>query len=176
MEIKSFVRQSLGEWGAMRSGHSLAFKQFEEVTSNISIRLLENDDRNLQDFLNRTDYPNSNFVTPFEINWTATSDWKESNKEEELNGSSIFIPIEYSTSTGIILRSKGYAEKEKAISEYLFLSDGTLVLTTIYEQLIAEERIWFISPNVRCRSSVIKSINKNAILQTSFTSEIRKLG
>ena len=175
MEIKSFITKSQGEWVAMRSGHSLAFKQFEEVTSNISIRLLKNDDCNVQDFLNKTDYAKSKFVAPFEIKWNATSDWDEANKVEELNGSSILIPIENSTSTGIILRSQGYAEKKQAVSQYFFLSDGTLVLTTNYEQIMADERIWFLNENVRCRSSVIRSIDSKAILQTSFTSEIRKL-
>ena len=76
---------------------------------------------------------------------------------------------------GIILRSKGYAEADQAISEYEILSDGILLLLTNYKQTMVEERIWFVHQNVRCRSSVIKSKSQNAVLQTSFASEIRRI-
>ena len=68
-----------------------------------------------------------------------------------------------------------YAEKTHAESTYSFLDDGTFVLSTRYEQSIAEERIWFVSDNVRCRSSVLKTSEGNGILQASFPSEVRRL-
>ncbi len=175
MEIESFVIKSEGDWIAMRSGHSLAFKQFEEVISEIKIRLLKFDDYQVKDLLEKTGYSNSDFSKPFKIEWSAQSDWDQSTKDQELHGCSIFIPIEQNNSTGIFLKSKGYAEKIQAISDYLFLDDGTLVLSTVYENMMAEERIWFLNHNVRCRASVVRSIDSNAILQTSFTSEVRKL-
>ena len=67
------------------------------------------------------------------------------------------------------------AEAEQAITDYSFSSDGTLVLSTVYGQSIAEERIWFASDNVRCRSSVLKTSEGSGILQTSFASEVRKI-
>ena len=54
-------------------------------------------------------------------------------------------------------------------------NNGTFVLRTKYDQSIAEERIWFISENVRCRSSVLKTSEGSGILQTSFSSEVRRL-
>ena len=41
MDIEQFVAHSLGEWRSMRSGHSLAFQQFEDVLSEISIKSFE---------------------------------------------------------------------------------------------------------------------------------------
>ena len=35
MNIEQFVAQSLGEWKAMRSSHSLAFQQFEEAGTDL---------------------------------------------------------------------------------------------------------------------------------------------
>ncbi len=43
MDIEQFVALSLGEWRSMRSGHSLAFQQFEDVLSEISIKSFEGD-------------------------------------------------------------------------------------------------------------------------------------
>ena len=43
------------------------------------------------------------------------------------------------------------------VPQNIFLSDGTIVLTTNYKQTISEERIWFLSENVRCRSSVVRT-------------------
>ena len=56
---------------------------------------------------------------------------------------------------------------------YKFLDDGTLVIHSNYKNFCTEERIWFLSNNLRSRSSVTKSINSLAILQTSYASEIR---
>jgi phycoerythrin-associated linker protein len=37
MQLESFVARSLGRWRSMRSGHSLAFQQFEDVRSSVLI-------------------------------------------------------------------------------------------------------------------------------------------
>ena len=41
MTIEQFIAQSEGSWRSMRSGHSLAFQQFEEVLSEITIEKIE---------------------------------------------------------------------------------------------------------------------------------------
>ena len=176
MEIEHFVNKSVGEWTSMRSGHSLAFKQFEEVISDIKINLLSKQDRKVQDFLTLSGYSEGEVISPFEIEWSGTSNWEDTQAiKEQLKGNSLLIPIKHSSNSGIMLRSRGYAEANQAISEYQILPKSTIVLKTVYEQTIAEERIWFVHQNVRCRSSVVKSKRMSAILQTSFASEIRKV-
>ena len=175
MEIESFLKKSEGNWISMRSGHSLAFKQFEEVVSNLTIKILNTNDSRIINFLAKSNFKKKNPICPFEIQWEGNSNWQEENPDKELSGSSLLIPIPYSSNTGIILRSLGYAEKIEAISNFNFTSDGTMILSTEYSQTIAEERIWFLNKNVRCRSSVIRSINTKGILQTSFASEIRSI-
>ena len=176
MEIEEFVRKSLGEWSSMRSGHSLAFKHFEEIVSDIKIKLISQTDKKFQDFITSTGYSEDQAVSPFEIEWEGHSNWEETGEmKDKLTGQSLLIPIKQSSNSGIILRSKGYTEAREAISSYQILSDGTIIFLTTYEKTSAEERIWFIHQNVRCRSSVIKSKEMNAILQTSFASEIRKV-
>ena len=91
------------------------------------------------------------------------------------SGSCLLVPLAINETEGKIIRSVGYAESEFAVSDYKFLEDGTFLLKTQYEQSIAEERIWFVSENVRCRSSVLRTSAGSGILQTSFASEVRRL-
>ena len=174
MTIEQFVAQSIGDWKSMRSGHSLAFQIFEDVVSEISITNIENNDSRVLDLLNEANI-DSKFVSPFYMKWEADSDWEPDDPNEVSKGECLLIPIPYNDSSGRLLRSIGYAENEEATSTYQLLEDGTFTLKTHYGQSIAEERIWFVSDNVRCRSSVIRTSEGSGILQTSFASEVRRL-
>jgi len=109
------------------------------------------------------------------MEWNAESDWEPDDPSEVSAGSCILVPVPENDTEGQLLRSVGYAEAEQAISRYRFLSDGTFVLNTRYGQSIAEERIWFVSEHVRCRSSVLRTSEGSGVLQTSFASEVRRL-
>ncbi len=179
MNIEQFVAQSEGQWRSMRSGHSLAFQYFEDVLSEITIEKIDINDSRVQQLVDSV-YPNSEsnsstITSPFRMEWSADSDWEPDDPSEVSQGSCIIVPISKSDSSGELLRSVGYAESETAKSKYRFLDDGTFILTTQYEQSIAEERIWFASENVRCRSSILKTSAGSGILQASFASEVRRL-
>ncbi len=175
MKIEHFVAQSEGVWKSMRTSHSLAFQNFDEVLGQIKIQLLEGDRDEVTELLANSEFKQNSFVSPFLIEWERDSEWSQDDLKEESYGSSILIPIPKSDSEGIILRSHGYIEKIQAVSNYLFLSDESLLLKTKYESSIAEERIWFVSENVRCRTSVIKTSEGSGVIQTSFASEIRRI-
>ena len=178
MTIEQFVAQSVGQWRSMRSGHSLAFQQFEDVLSEISIKHIDKQDSTVQDLLSTTasnQALSSNVVAPFRMEWSAESDWEPEDPSQVSSGSCIIIPLKTNDYSGLLIRSVGYAESELAESTYQFLDDGTFLLTTHYEQSIAEERIWFVSDNVRCRSSVLKTSAGSGVLQTSFASEVRRI-
>lgn len=175
MIIEEFVEKSIGKWRSMRSGHSLAFRQFEEVLSNLDIREVEADNQLLLD-LYSAKHPKLDGllpVKPFYMKWEAESDWNDDDTSENLSGSCIIIPYPINLASGLLLRSVGYAETEEAFSTYSFLDDGTFILKTSYNQSIAEERIWFVSENIRCRSSVLRTSEGSGVLQTSFASELR---
>ena len=109
------------------------------------------------------------------MSWAAESDWEPDDPSEVSSGNCILLPVPTSETEGHLVRSVGYAEAAPAESTYRFLSDGTFLLTTQYEQSIAEERIWFVSEHVRCRSSVLRTSAGSGVLQTSFASEVRRL-
>lgn len=178
MTIEQFVAQSSGKWRSMRSGHSLAFQQFEEVLSEVTIEAISKDDSAVKQLLESSLANKHNLETissPFKMEWCAESDWEPEDPSEVSSGSCIIIPLVKDISSGTLIRSVGYAEAEAAISEYNFSNDGTFTLTTNYEQSIAEEKIWFVSENVRCRSSVLKTSAGSGVLQTSFASEVRRI-
>ena len=178
MTIEQFVAQSSGKWRSMRSGHSLAFQQFEEVLSEVTIEEISKDDSAVKQLLESSLANKHNLETissPFKMDWRAESDWEPEDPSEVSSGSCIIIPLVKDISSGTLIRSVGYAEAEAAISEYNFSNDGTFTLTTNYEQSIAEEKIWFVSENVRCRSSVLRTSAGSGVLQTSFASEVRRI-
>ena len=175
MEIEQFVALSSGEWKSMRSGHSLAFKVFEEIISTIKIEVLSLEDPEIKQILNRSPYNHSQASSPFKIEWEAESDWEPNSLEPSSKGYCYLIPFPKSLTTGHLIRSQGYLEKIYTTSSYSFLEDGTFYLKTKYNHSLCDEKIWFASENVRCRSSIIYSSDGKSILQTSFASEVRKI-
>ena len=175
MNIEEFLLKSVGEWTSMRSGHSLAFQEFEEIRSKIKIVPSKSNDsiviKLLIDNLITTNAKNKAFL----INWESKSEWGEENQKENSSGESILIPIEISNTEGKIIRSVGYTEAVQLVSLYKILDDGTLIIYSEYSHIYTEERIWFVSNNLRSRSSVTKAIDSSAILQTSYASEIRSI-
>jgi len=175
MTIEEFFLKSVGEWNSMRSGHSLAFQEFEEIRSKIKIIPAENNDARviklLKDNLITINEPNKAFL----INWEARSEWEDDIQKENSSGESILVPLEISETEGKIIRSVGYTEAIQVISLYKLIDNGTLIINTKYNHISTEERIWFVSNNLRSRSSVTRAIDSSAILQTSYASEIRSI-
>jgi len=173
MNIEEFFLKSVGEWNSMRSGHSLAFQEFEEIRSKIKIATFKSNDSRIINFIKDNVIATNAVNKAFLITWETKSEWIEENQKENSSGESILVPIEISKTEGKIIRSVGYTEAVKVVSLYKILEDGTLVINSDYSNICTEERIWFVSNNLRCRSSVTRAIDSLAILQTSFASEIR---
>ncbi len=175
MKIENFVAQSEGEWKSMRSGHSLAFRQFEQVISKITVKLLKRNDPIVLELLRSINQEKIDYIAPFHIKWEIEDFWETEDKPELKPGSCVLIPMPNTSNSGVLFRSRGYTEPIQSLSSYYFLSDGTFILETKYDQTITEERIWFLSKLVRCRSSVVYTSKKTGIIQTSFASEVKLL-
>tara|TARA_B100000214_G_C23814470_1_gene556579 strand:+ start:76 stop:609 length:534 start_codon:yes stop_codon:yes gene_type:complete len=175
MNIEDFFLKSVGEWNSMRSKHSLAFQEFEEIRSKIKIVLTKRNDSRIIRFLKDNLITTDEIKNAFLINWEAKSEWSEGSQKGKSFGESILIPIEISKTEGKIIRSVGYTEAKQVVSLYKILADGTLIINTNYSHISTEERIWFVSNNLRSRSSVTRALDSLAILQTSYASEIRYL-
>ena len=173
MKIEQFFLKSVGEWNSMRSGHSLAFQEFEEIRSKIKIIPANTDDSRVIKLFKDNAIATNKEKKAFLISWETKSEWGDENEKENSSGESILIPLETSEKEGKLIRSVGYTEAIAIMSLYKILDDGTLIISSKYNHMYTEERIWFISNNVRSRSSVTRALESSAILQTSYASEIR---
>ena len=173
MQINDFFSKSIGEWNSMRSGHSLAFQEFEEIRSKITIIPVKTNDSRVIKLLRDNFIANNQVNKAFLVNWKSKSEWRDENHNENSSGESILIPLEISKTEGKIIREVGYTEPIQVISVYKILNDGTLIIYSNYNHISTEERIWFVSDNLRSRSSVTRATDSLAILQTSYASEIR---
>jgi len=171
--INQFIKKSLGEWKSIRSTHSLAFQEFENSTSKIFIKDLEKENKKVIDLLEKFDCSFNSPIVSVLISWQATSDWEEEKTFAEDETILLFLPK--NKNSGIVLRNKGYSEKIISSSEYLIDKSGNLNLKTIYNTTVSEERICFLSTNVRSRYSVIRNQETDSVMQTSHTSEIRNI-
>ena len=84
----------------MRSGHSLAFKEFEEVRSKVKIVLSKSDDKRVIKFLKDNLISNDAIKKTFLISWESKSEWGEDNQRGNSSGESILVPIEISKTEG----------------------------------------------------------------------------
>ena len=169
---KEFIDQSIGEWKSIRSTHTLAFQEFENTNSSLIISYQNIDSEEVLEIKNRFKLA-KNISFAIKISWESISEWKTENKSQESNTILIFIPKdEY---TGILIKDKGYAEQIPSLSKYYMDESKTFNIKSEYNATISEEKIWFLSKNVRSRYSVIKNKINHGILQTSHASEIRKI-
>jgi phycoerythrin-associated linker protein len=172
MSIDRFVAQSIGRWKSQRSAHSLAFQHFEAVLSTIDILTVDPMDPRAIDLCKANDLDPSEMSSPFYMQWEGTTDWDD---DQVMKGSTVLVPIPdpSDASKGRLLREQGYAETMPAVGKYHFTNDGVFVLITPYDRASAEERIWFVNPNLRFRVSTINTSEGTGVLTASFSSEVR---
>ena len=170
--IKEFIDKSIGEWKSIRSTHTLAFQEFENTNSSLIISYQNIGSNEVLEIKNRF---NSSIKISFaiKITWKSFSEWPTENKSYESNTTLIFVPKD--EFTGILIKDKGYAEQIPSSSRYIIDESNTFNIETEYNSTISEEKIWFLTENVRSRYSIIKNKINKGILQTSHATEIRKI-
>ena len=170
--IKEFIAKSIGEWRSIRSTHTLAFQEFENTNSSLIISHQNINSTEVLEIKNRFKF-SEDISFAIKITWQSISEWTTENKSQESKTILTFVPKDdYS---GILIKDKGYAEQIPSSSRYFIDESKTFNIHSEYNTTISEERIWFLSENVRSRYSVIKNKINKGILQTSHATEIRKI-
>ncbi|MEA5581572.1 phycobiliprotein lyase [Nodularia harveyana UHCC-0300] len=169
MNIEEFFELSAGKWFSHRTSHHLAFKQSEDGKSELVIESLPADHPEVIKLCEQYEISPSAASCGARVTWNGTMEWDE----EKHTGSTVLatIPDANNPHEGKLLREMGYAEKAPVAGSYKMGSDGALTLITEYETMSSEERLWFASPNLRMRVSVLKRFG--GFSMASFTSEIR---
>lgn len=177
MSVEEFFQSSMGSWKSQRSSHTLAWGQFEAVTSEIDIEPLEMDDADVVAMCAAQDikYTEESGTFALRMAWEGESDWDD--EPAEMKGSTILVVLKSSDSDekGTLYRSMGYAQEIPAVGTWEITADGTFVLVTPYEMAAAEERIWFATKDLRMRVSQIRTSSGRGVVTASFSTEIRRL-
>ena len=84
MNIEEFFLKSVGEWNSMRSGHSLAFQEFEEIRSKIKIVPVKSNDSRVIKFLKDNSITTNKENKAFLINWETKRNGERRIKERNL--------------------------------------------------------------------------------------------
>uniref|UniRef100_UPI0004E5BCA6 Putative phycoerythrin lyase n=1 Tax=Guillardia theta (strain CCMP2712) TaxID=905079 RepID=UPI0004E5BCA6 len=170
MSVEEFFERSVGSWRSLRSSHNIAFAQLEEVNSDIDITQVAADDSEFLDICKTYNFEPEKACSSIRMSWEGSSDWDEN---EVIKGSTVLVLYKDEERKGKLLRSVGYTETIPAVGEWTMQEDGTFVLHTFYDRAAAEERIWFATPDLRMRCSIIKTQHGKGVLTASLSTEVR---
>jgi hypothetical protein len=172
MDITEFFQQSAGKWFSQRTSHHLAFKQSESGKSDIRIEMLPQDAPEVVELCQQNEIDPALALCGARVTWDGTMEWDKEKHE----GSTVLVPVAdpEKPREGKLLRDTGYAEKAPVAGRYVMGDDGSLTLITEYESMYSEERLWFASPNLRLRTSMLKRFG--GFSMATFCSEIRMGG
>ncbi len=162
---------STGEWFSQRTSHHLAFRQAESGKSNIAIAPVKKEDPEVIQLCKMYQIDPNLALDGARVTWEGTMEWDED--KENHSGTTLLVPVPdpVQPQQGQMLRDMGYAEKAPVAGRYSIGSDGALILITEYETMYSEERLWFASPNLRLRHSILKRFG--GFSMASFCSEVR---
>ena len=172
MTVEDFYKNSIGSWRSLRSSHNIAFAQLEEVNSEIDITGVDQSDEELIQICKTYNVDPKTACSCIRMAWEGTSDWDEDAPPSK--GSTVIVVIKDSATKGRLLRSVGYTEEIPAVGDWEMQPDGTFVLHTLYDRAAAEERIWFGTPDLRMRCSIIKTQGGKGVLTASLSTEVCK--
>ncbi|MEO1377340.1 MAG: phycobiliprotein lyase [Cyanobacteria bacterium J06635_10] len=172
MNIEEFFELSAGKWFSHRTSNNLAVKDSEASKSDLYIETLVADNPEVIKLCEQYKVESETAKLGARVTWNGTIE-KDTGK---YTGSTILalIPNADNPNEGKLLRKMDYGQKTLVAGTYKIGSDDSLTLTTEYENIHSEERLWFASPNLRMRVSVLKRSGGFSV--TSFTSEIRMGG
>ncbi len=169
MTIVEFFELSAGKWVSQRTSHHLTFQQLESGKSELQIETLPPNNPDVVNLCQRSSLEPSLAVCGVKVVWDGTMEWDKTKR----TGSMVLVlmPDPETPNTGKLLRSQGGAETAGIVGRYAIGNDDALTLITENGEVCIEERVWFASPNLRFRTSILKQ--PNGFSMASFCSEIR---
>ncbi|MGD1702083.1 phycobiliprotein lyase [Dapis sp. BLCC M229] len=172
MDIIEFFKLSAGQWFSQRTIHNLVSGELQAGKSEVNVEILAKTDPTLIKLCEKNQVDSSaTELIGVKISWNGTT-----NKEQVKDAGStmlILIPNSDDPNQGKLLQDRGNSNNPKISGRYIMGSDDVLTLITESEGLYAEERFWYLIPNLRLRTSVVKK--PLGFTLASFCSEIRRV-
>lgn len=163
MDIIEFFQQSAGKWFSQRTIHNLTSGELQAGKLELNIEILPPKD--------------STVIKLCEKHQTdpalASLAGARMTSQGE-TGVTVLVPIidRDNPQQGILLQDRGNGSSS-FMGRYAIAPDDVLTLITESETIYAEERLWYLMPNLRLRTSFVKQANGLNI--ACFYSEIRRL-
>jgi hypothetical protein len=175
VNVQEFFELSAGKWFSQKTSHHLTLKQSQQGKSDLEIDILPHDDPQIVQLCQAAGIDPSLTWGGAKYKWKGTSHWdNQSQSLTNQQGSTIVvsIPDRSAANSGRLLQST--AGGSPLIAQYQLGDDDALTLTIDRDNTHSEERIWFESPNVRVRTTIVTRTNGDNI--ATFYSDIRRLG
>lgn len=169
MDIKEFFERSCGKWFSQRTSQHLEFNQSEWGKSDLWVELLPASDSIVVQICEQQTIDPASAVCGVRVTWEGFV----GQDPDKQSGVTVLVPIEDAEqpNQGVLLRKTLRPSDSTAVGNYVLAADDILTLTTEYDGMTAEERLWFASPNLRLRSSILN--RRGDFCTASFCSEIR---
>ncbi|MGY6530465.1 MAG: phycobiliprotein lyase [Cyanobacterium sp.] len=156
MDGLTFFQNSAGKWRSQRTTHHLPFRRAESGGSEIQVETLDKENPKIKEICEMHKFDPEKSVGGSYVTWDGAMAWDKENESHK--GETVFalIPETDNPRQGKLLRERGYAEIVPVAGEYYLDHDDALVLTTEYETMTIHERFWFVSDDVRLRTSTVQ--------------------
>lgn len=169
MDIVEFFQLSSGKWFSQRTNHHLNEQQTKVGRSDVVLELLDKTDPDVIKLCEQHQINPELALCGARVTWNGFMDGEVSKQA----GTTVLVPIADTnqTNAGRLLRYMDSRGRISAAGQYAIGSDEVLTLTTDHNSMQMEERLWFASPNLRLRTTVLK--RADGVSTASFCSEIR---
>lgn len=170
MEINEFIELGIGQWFSLRTSYHLDDNKTDNSKSDITIERLSVDHPEVVNLCQQRKIDPTITLGGTKISWDTSVDW---GKTKQVGSSlMILIPDGDNLQMGQLLHRR-HLQQTVISGRYILGNDEALTLITEEGKNYSEERLWFASPNLRLRTSLLK--NSNGFSATTFYSEIRRM-
>ena len=169
MNIVEFFELSSGKWFSQRTSHHPEFKQLQVGKSDLVIEMIDKANPEVVKLCKQYNIDPELALCGVRAVWSGSME----QDGEKYAGATMLVPVANSEqlNEGKLLRELDATDKAPVAGRYVVGSDEALTLITEDDTLYAEERLWFASPNLRLRTSVLK--RSGGFSLASFCSDIR---
>ena len=167
MDIQAFLQLSCGQWLSQRTCHPLGQATSAAQTAQLNIEALALDNADVANLCKTASVDPDFALCAAKLSWESTGFQVE--KPEQ--GTLLMVPISstHSGQQGQILQQ--VAQGPIYQLDFKIDPEEHLILTGMQEQLFLEEKIWFASPNLRLRLSLLNRAEQ--VHQGTWYSEVR---
>ncbi|WP_299413776.1 phycobiliprotein lyase [Acaryochloris sp. IP29b_bin.148] len=167
MNIQGFIQLSCGRWFTQRTCHPLGGMTSEAQAAQLEISSLKEDELEVVNLCKTAGFDPKLALCAARLSWQSQG----FSSQPQENGTLLMVPMASNASEqqGQLLQQGA----DGAVRQLNFHidADQRLILTGVHDQRVLEEQIWFASPNLRLRISILKQVGQ--LVQATWYSEVR---